>query len=381
MAVRWPGSGSAVSGSTPFALYDNDSQFQTDAPNIAIWCARRLGYPIQDVELLDIHFYACFEEAVSEYAAQVNQFNIRNNLYNLLGSSTGSNLSGTDVVGSSLNTTLRLSEAYGTEVGSGGNVSWRTGSITITSGSQVYDLNSLYADVSESGANIEIKRIFFERDPAISRFFDPFGQTGMGTKNLIDEFGFSNYSPAVQFVLMPIYEDVLRSQAIEFNDTVRKSAHSFELINNQLRIFPRPNSSDLLHFQYIVTTDRDNAIVNNSRTSSVSDYSNVPYQAMTYSNINEVGKQWIRKYTLALCKELLGAIRGRFASIPSATGDIVLDGPELRAEAQVEKDQLIDQLRETLDEVSTKNQMQQQSEISDQHQQMLGKVPLPFYIM
>ena len=381
MAVTWPGSGSAVSGSTPFGQYDNDVQFQADAPRVAVWVAQRLGYPINDVELLDTQIYSCFEEAVSDYASQVNQFNIRNNITTLMGSSTGSNVSGKDVVGNSLPYVLKLAESYGTEAGVGGNVDWKTGSIQMSSGSQVYDLDDLYAAVSESGNTIEVKRVFFERDPSISRFYDPYAMTGMGQQNMISEFGFNNYAPAVQFVLMPIYEDLLRAQAIEFNDMVRKSSFSFELVNNKIRIFPRPTGDDTLYFQYIVKEDRDNAVLNNSRSGVVSDYSNIPYQAMTYSHINEVGKQWIRKYTLALCKGLLGAIRGKYGSIPHATGETTLDGSELRAEAQTDIDTLIEQLRETLEEVSTKNQMLQQSDISEQQQQMLNKVPLPFYII
>ena len=87
----WPGSGSAVSGSTPFGLYDNDSEFQTEAPKFATWCARRLGYPIMSVELQDVQFYACLEESITEYSAQVNQFNIVDNLLSLKGQPTGSN--------------------------------------------------------------------------------------------------------------------------------------------------------------------------------------------------------------------------------------------------------------------------------------------------
>lgn len=382
MGLKWPGSGSAVSGSTPFGIYDSDSSFQTDAPNMAVWCARRLGYPIQDVELQDIHFYACFEEAVSEYAAQVNQFNIRNNIDVLKGVniSNNPNYSQTEIIGSSLPYMIRLSEEYGTEAGVGGNVSWKTGSISVQSGSQVYDLNTTFAAVSESGNTIEIKRVFNDGTPALTRFFDPFSIAGQGYMNLIDEFGFGGYSPASQFVLMPLYEDMLRIQAIEFNDQIRKSAHSFELINNQLRIFPIPSSNFTLHFQYIVKEDRYNQVVSQSRANVASDYSNMPYQAMTYASINEVGKQWIRKYTLALSKELLGIIREKFQTIPIPGNEISLDGAALRAEAQTEKDQLIEQLRETLEEISTKNQMQYAAEKAEQHQQVLNKIPLQIYV-
>ena len=88
----WPGSSSFSSGNTPFGLYDTDTDFTSSADNTADWCAKRLGYPLTDIELQDINFYTCFEEAVSEYGAQLNTYNIRDNLINLYGAETGSNL-------------------------------------------------------------------------------------------------------------------------------------------------------------------------------------------------------------------------------------------------------------------------------------------------
>ena len=76
----YSGSATTINGNTPFALYDSDLTFQNDGPKVADWCARRLGYPITDIELQDVQFFACFEEAITEYGAQVNRFNIRENL-------------------------------------------------------------------------------------------------------------------------------------------------------------------------------------------------------------------------------------------------------------------------------------------------------------
>ena len=87
----WAGTSSFVANQmTPFALYDSDSTFQSDTTKVADWCARRLGYPIIDVELQSGSFFACFEEAVTEYGAQLNTYNIRDNLINLYGAETGS---------------------------------------------------------------------------------------------------------------------------------------------------------------------------------------------------------------------------------------------------------------------------------------------------
>jgi len=381
MEAIWPGSGSAVSGNTPFGLYDNDSTFQTDGPKFATWAARRLGYPIMAIELQDSQFYTCFEEAITEYSAQVNQFNIRENLLSLRGQATGSNVTHKRVT-PNLADAIRISEQYGTEAGVGGTIDFKSGSIQIRSGSQVYDLNKLYADVSESGEAIEVRRVYYEAPPAVHKYFDPYAGTGAGSYNMLDGFGWGNMTPAVQFMMMPIYADLLRMQAIEFNDQIRKSAHTFELKNNKIRIFPNPTTDYELWFEYIKKSDRDNPIqVQYSGSANVvSDYSNVPYDNMEYQFINDVGKQWIRKYGLALTKELLGMIRSKYGSIPVPNAETTLDGDTLRTEAQTEKEFLVTQLRENLEASSRKMMLEADSDEATRLQEKLNKVPLPIYI-
>ena len=377
----WPGSGSAVSGNTPFGFYDTDSEFQTEAPKFADWCAKRLGYPLMNVELQDKQFYACLEESVSEYSAQINQFNIKDNLLTLQGQSTSSNLTHKRVT-PNLGRSVFLSQAYGTEAGVGGLVEVKSGSVDIVSGSQTYDLNALWADVSESGNAIELQRVFYEETPAVQRYFDPYAGTGAGTMNLLDQFGFGNYSPAVTFLMMPVYADMLRLQAIELNDQIRKSAYSFQLRNNKLRIFPRPDSSYKLHFEYVVRSDRDNALITEHSGSSdvISDFSNVPYDNMKFTSINDVGKQWIRKYGLALTKELLGIVRSKYGAIPIPGAETSLDGDTLRSEASAEKEALVTQLREILEQTSRKALMEADKDESEFLQEKLKKVPYPIYI-
>jgi hypothetical protein len=380
--IIYPGSSSFFPGQTPFGTYDNEYQFQDDAPKVAIWCARRLGYPIQNVELVDENFYACFEESVSEYGSQVNQFNIRNNLDTLKGNPTGTNYSGKLVEGTNLANIIAISDGYGTLAGAGGNTNIKKGYIDLVPGQQEYDLDSLWADVSESGNRIDITRVFYEATPAINRFFDPYSVSGQGTLNLIDEFGFGSFSPASQFMLMPIFEDLLRIQAIEFNDQIRKSTHSFNIVNNKLQIFPLPTSNNTpkrMYFEYMV---RNEFIANSTsvKDNVVSDYSNIGYDFIPYQTINDVGRQWIRKYTLALAKELLGAIREKYSSIPIPGAEISLDGAALRAEASTEKETLITQLRENLEELSRKTQFENRNNEANQHQEMLRKVPLAIYV-
>jgi hypothetical protein len=379
-ALIWTGSATFISGaSTPFGIYDSDSEFRNEAPRVASWCAKRLGYPIIDIELQGENFFAVFEESVSEYSAQVNQFNIRNNMGALQGQPTGTNYTGKSVLGSELNNTIQISQAYGSQANVGGKTDIKKGSIDLVTGQQEYDLQELWADASESAERISITRVFYEATPAIQRFFDPYSVSGQGTLNLIDEFGFGSFSPAAQFILMPIYEDMLRIQAIEFNDQFRKSAFTFNVVNNKLQIFPKPTANSKLWFEYMV----DSEFKHNStqiESNVVSDYSNVGYDFTTYSSINDVGKQWIRKYTLALAKEMLGAIREKYSQVPIPGSEVSLDGAALRAEAQTEKDMLYTQLREKLEEVSRKTRMENEANIVDQQQKIIGKVPLAIYI-
>jgi len=384
--LKWPGSSSFVTGSTPFGIYDTDTSFQTDAPKTADWCAKRLGYPIIDVELTSGSFFACFEEATSEYGAQVNQFNIRNNLDILKGAATGSNYSQKLVDGSSVPTIFRMAQSYGTLSGVGGNVDIKKAYIDITPGVQKYDLTTLSYDAAtsqslSSSTQRDVVKVFYEATPAIARFFDPYSVGAQGTLNLMSELGFGNFSPAAQFLMMPLYEDVLRMQQIEFNDHIRKSAFSFNIVNNKLEIFPVPTDGTRarVYYEYFErdTFENNSSIVQDG---VVADYSNIRYDFIPYIKINEVGKQWIRKYTLALSKELLGAIREKYSTIPIPDAEVSLDGAALRAEAQVEKDALILQLRENLEELGRKNQFEIRKNEADYHQDMLRKVPLKLYV-
>jgi|TARA_B100001758_G_scaffold246660_1_gene262302 hypothetical protein len=385
MAIAlWAGSSSFESGQTPWGLYDEDSTFSSDVDKFATWAARRLGYPITAVELTSGSFYACFEESVTEYSAQVNQFNIKDNLLSLKGQSTGSSNNLTHKrLSNTMGEQIFLSETYGSEAQVGGQIEVYQNKITLTSGSQMYDLNDLIADESGSGP-IEVKRVFYEADPAITRYFDPYAGTGQQTNNMLDSFGFGGSSPAITFMLQPVYADLLRVQAIEFNDQVRKSAYSFEIRNNQLRIFPdwTSDESGSLYVEWSKVSDRDNVLRTrySGSNDTISDISNAPYNNMEFQYINDVGKQWIRKYGLALSKELLGMVRSKYGTIPIPNSEVSLDGDTLRAEATAEKEQLIEQLREMLDQTSQRALLEADQEASEHLQSKLNKVPIPIYI-
>jgi hypothetical protein len=284
------------------------------------------------------------------------------------------------VINPNLGNVIRLAENYGSEAGSGGNVTWYSGSIPLTASVQEYDLNA-WKDTQGITGSIEIKTVFYQNTPAIVRYFDPYAGTGYGSQQLLDIFGFGNYSPAINFLLMPIYYDVSVIQAIELNDQIRKSAFTFELVNNRLKVFPIPNATGQLFIQYIKVDER-NAPTTPAYSGSnlVTDISNVPYENPTYQYINAPGRYWIFEYTLALAKELLGYIRGKYTSVPVPGAEVTLNQADLIAAANTEKAALIEKLRLDLDENSRKMQLQRKAEEADAMGRTLDQVPLPIYI-
>ena len=370
----WPGSGSFTSGSsTSFGYYDSDTQFQSDAPRVAKWCANRLGYPIVDIELQETNFFDAFEEAVTTYSSIVNDFNIRDNLLNVQGATTSSNLTQRNV-SSTLNKIIEISGEYGSIVGVGGDVEYKTGSIDLISNQQVYDLDELWADVSESSNRITIKKILHNRSAASNKIYNNYS----GNQTIMNEFGWENYSSGVS-LLEPVWDDILRMQAVEIHEKIRKSHYTFKLINNKLRIFPIPTSNTKLFFEYIVDSDASNPLKTEDGT--ISDHSNTPYSNIQYQYINSVGKQWIKRYTLEITKEMLGEVRSKFSGIPGANGaDITLNGDRLISSAEAGKETLITELKETLEELSKRKQLERKDQESEYLQNQMSRVPTKLYV-
>jgi len=273
-----------------------------------------------------------------------------------------------------------LAEQYGEAVGIGGSTEMYSGSITLSSSRQVYDLEN-DSSLEKTGDRLEIQRVFNYGPAAITRFYDPFAGS-FDQRNMLDNFGMGNVSPAVSFIMRPLHQDISRAGAIETNDRIRKSAYSFELINNKLRIFPLPSSGssgDKVWFNYYIRSDR----TSNTRSytnNKVTDPSNIPYQFITYSEINAAGRQWIRKMSLALSKELLGIIRSKYSSMPLPNGEVNLDGEGLKAEGREEKANLLEELKEFLESVSLSERARQEQEQADAQQSVLSKAPLGIYI-
>jgi len=274
---------------------------------------------------------------------------------------------------------VRLTEMYGAEAGTGGNVPYYSGSIPFTASQQDYDVKQWAIDQGITGS-IEIKKVFYQSSPAITRYYDPYVGTGFGSQNMFDSFGFGGMSPAINFLMMPLNFALAAIQAIELNDQIRRSNYSFEVRDNKIKIFPIPTTgSGNLWFEYIERNERIEGSITDS-PNQVSNVSNTPYNNPTYNQINSVGRQWIFEYTLALAKEMLGYVRGKYGTIPIPNADVTLNQSDLLTAATAEKLALIERLRNYFDETSRKALLERRAQEAEFKQTELKQVPYTIYI-
>ena len=377
----WPGSSSFFPGDTPFGFYDNDFQFQQDTDKFARFAAQRLGYPLVEVELQDINFYTAFEEAVTTYGNELYAYQVADNLLTFQGATSSIGPANEELPQENLAEVVRLSNQYGVEAGVGGDVTYYTGSLPLIQGKQEYDMNE-WASSSGIEGRIELKRIFYETPPAITRYFDPYAGTGVGMQQMMDSFGWGSFSPAINFMLMPINYDLAKIQAIELNDQIRKSQYTFELVNNKLRIFPIPNNTAITYmsFHYVKLEDTNNPYYDRNGREIITNASNVPYQKPNYTRINSVGRQWIFEYSLAIVKEILGYVRGKYSQIPIPGSEVTLNQSDLISAATSEKTALIERLRAYFDTTSRKTLLEKKAAEGEAQNKIISDVPMTIFI-
>jgi hypothetical protein len=400
----WPGSSSfaQVSASyygtpstwpppTPFGFYDTDSQFQTDANKVANFCALRLGYPIENVELQDINFWAGFEEAVTVYGNELYAFQTRDNYLSLEGASTSVDVNN-DVVTPTFSTIVRLSQQYGEEAGAGGNVTWFKGRLPLIPGQQRYDL-AAWAEEEGIVGGIEIKNVWYQPPPAINQLYSPTllaGQGGLGGVPPAGVYGLSyGYT---NYLMMPTSFTMQNIQAIEMQNQVTLSNYTFNIVNNIISVFPVPgtgaygNEIDggldygiFLVFDFIKVQDRIDAAFANG-TNKISNTSNVPYVNPVYSKINSIGRAWIFEYTLARAKDALGLVRNKYSTIPIPGAEVTLNGDNLVTSAAAEREALITRLREYFDQTSRQALLERRQAESVARVAEINQVPMTIYI-
>ena len=369
-----------TSSPTPFGIYDADTDFSSEANDMVTFVKRKLGDDILSVELTKKQIWGNFEEAVLEYSSILNKYQAKSQLVNFLGYATGSLEGGEEkYVRENLEFLARSAEPYAMEAGIGGSYTAHSGSIQLEAGRQDYNM---YTELKDGSGNLlfdntkgkmRIDEVFHFDPQAAYRFFD----TTSAINYLNNEFSFESFTPETVFYILPVYEDILRAGQLDLSNRVRKSNYSYKVSGVNIRLYPTPQSNTKMFIRVRQSPDPLSPAFADATVHGVSNLSNIPFGNIKYVRINSIGKQWIRQYTLALSKEQLGYIRGKFGAVPIPNANVTLNSADLITHGREEKKDLGTQLKELLESMTYDKLMEIQSARSEQMNKQLKFIPVP----
>jgi len=400
-----------VAAAVPFGVYKNSESFLSGAALQVNFVYKRLGGDVVDIELTDANVYAAYEEAVLEYSYIINLHQGKNILSDALGKVTGTfdhlgdSKSGPEGVNLqyskvTLSYANKIGDSVSTMAGIGGTTRIYSASFTTVKNKQDYDLQSIISSSSASGVDdtggavpyagkigdsrIIIDKVFYRSPIAMWRFYGYYG--GMGVVGNYSTYG--QYADDSTFEIVPTWQNKL--QAIMYEDSLytRVSHYSYEIFDNKLRLYPTPRGDDnfagFLDRVWVRFRIADNswgeASDTNTGVRGVNNINTLPFDNIPYENINSMGKQWIRNYALALCKEMLGQIRGKFQTVPIPGESVTLNYSSLLSEAQTEKDNLRQSLTDMLKEIEYTELSKKDQEKVTAAEETLRRSPLPIFV-
>jgi len=404
------GSHGNVTGSLPFAmgLYTGSHAFLSGAVDQVAYTYKKLGGDVLDIELTEGNVYATYEEAVLEYSYIVNIHQAKNSLSSFLGASTGSfNQHGQLETGNALsgaNVELKfprvdftyaqkVARAVSSRAGFGGEKNIYSASFDTTVNEQEYDLQTLISSSAADSDNtafphynrvgdkrIHVTKVYYKTPHAMWRFYGYYG--GLNTVGDLASYG--QYADDSTFELIPAWQN--KAQAMAFEDAIwtRNSHYSYEIKNNKLKLFPVPVTSSPNKFwiEFYVEEDPWNSDTSrgNAGVDGINNMNTLPFENIPYRKINSIGKQWIRRFALALSKEVLGNIRNKFTTIPIPGESVTLNGADLLSQGKEEQEKLREELKTTLDDLLYSKLAEIDASTMDSVNKLQTRIPLSVYV-
>ena len=400
-AIVLPITGSVVNvdNALPYKVYSTEtsplysSEFVTGAVDQVSYVYKKLGGDVLDLELTEGNVYAAYEESVLEYSYLINVHQATNMLSDALGNSTGSFDSKGNIMSGSLSSSLdsshvalkypkfdysmarRMGDAIGREIGLNGSVQFTTG-FGITKGVQDYDLQEIISTSEEHSASVGNKRIlinkvYYKTPHAMWRFFGYYG--GLNVVGNLHNYG--QFSDDSTFQLIPAWHN--KAQAMAFEDAIytRMSHFSYELRDNKVRLYPIPYTGGPTKMYIDFSIPKDVWDYDDEKIDGINNMNTLPIGNLPFESINSIGKQWIRRFCLALCKETLGQIRSKFGSVPIPGETVQLNGTALISEGKDEQEKLREELKTTLADLTYSKMAETDATMLENTGKVLEKVP------
>jgi hypothetical protein len=401
-----PVTGSTVNvmATLPFGIYTT-AAFISGAADQVAYTYKKLGGDVLDIELTEGNVYSAYEEAVLEYSYLVNLHQSKNALSSMLGASTGSfdqdgqisdSLSGSNIALKyprfDYGYIRRVSETMATEAGFGGTVPIYSASFDTVAKQQDYDLQSIVSASSATDSTVSyyqqvenkrilVKKVFFRTPRAMWRFYGYYG--GFSVVGNMRTYG--QFADDSTFEIVPTWQNKLQAMAYEDALYTRVSHYSYEIHDNRLRLFPEPSthSPDKFWIQFTIENQYDpweESGRGDIGVEGVNNLNTLPFENIPYENINSIGKQWIRRFALALTKEMLGQIRGKFAVVPIPGESVTLNAAELLGQSRTEQDQLREELKTILEETTYDKLAVIDASLQDSTRKVTENVPAGIFV-
>jgi len=411
--------GAGNSTNYPIGLYTTggdlyDENFISGAADQVAYVYKKLGGDVLDIELTTANVYSAYEEAVLEYSYQINLHQSKNALPNVLGQATASfdhegQMTGGDAsasYGSKINLKYprfrfdyarKVGEGVAEYAGFGGNLTEYSASFNTVQGQPTYDLQNIISGASDTGLDsgtgnavdfsglvgnnkVRITRVYYKTPAAMWRFFGYYG----GINVIGNMMTYGQFADDSTFEIIPSWQNKMQAMAYEDHIYTRTSHYSYEIINNKLTLYPPPDNRITDRFFVKFTIER-NAWEEDGTTETgingINNLNSLPFDNIGYSSINAIGKHWIRRYALALSKEMLGQIRGKFGgSIPIPGDNVTLNSSDLLSQAATEKTSLVEELKKILDETTYLQIAKNDAELMDAAEKISQKVPSPIFV-
>ena len=399
------GAAANVATTLPFGIYAGSTAFLSGASDQVAYTYKKLGGDVLDIELAEGNVYAAYEEAVLEYGYLVNLFQTKNSLSSYLGATTGSFDQDGQISGSLSGSNIalryprfdygyirRISEGLVTEAGFGGTTPIYSASVPSIAGTQDYDLQSIISasSATDTGGSfyeqvkdkrVTIRKVFFRTPRTMWKFYGYYG--GFSVVGNMNTYG--QYADDSTFEIVPTWQNKLQAMAYEDALYTRVSHYSYEIHDNKLRLFPTPDQTSPGNFWVQFTINNqyepwDNQPGVDSGAEGVNNINTIPFENIPYENINAIGKQWIRRFALALTKEMLGQIRGKFSSVPIPGESVTLNYAELLSQARTEMDQLREELKTILEATTYDKLAEIDSSMQDSTKKVLENIPAGIFV-
>lgn len=352
---------------------------QADKDKLFKQVKHRLGAPIRKIQLEDEQMESLLEMATEDYVEHIQNYIIEHQWPNLIGLDVDEVDIARAIITRSQDLITQYTYSYSKIVGLGageGGYELKKDYVELIRGIQIYTIP----------AKREINEVLWFTPATIDQsIIDPF--VGVWSNHFGGEYiGLGSY------YIMPAFDILLRAADRNLKNRIIRSELTYKITTG-------PNGTKLLHLMntpgskfdfrgslfsqgkvwywyYDLSKESENCMINDR--SIIKAPSDVPLDDISFDDLNNPSKIWVRRYFTALCKETLGRVRGTFkGKIPIPDAGMEVEYDSLLSEGKDEMVTLKKELSEMLARMNPDNMLKRASDEAEYINKTLKFRPIP----